>query len=52
MVVITRETGKKRETAEALTGYFQTHLKISTRMKKNKCGKNSEMITGILILYE
>jgi hypothetical protein len=36
MVVITRETGKKREAEEAVTGYFQTHLKMSTRMKKNK----------------
>jgi hypothetical protein len=34
MVVIIRETGKKREIEKALMGYFQTHLKMSTRMKK------------------
>jgi len=57
MVVITTETGKKREIEEALTGYFHTHLKMSTRMGRRRGGrerkgKTSEMTSGILVLCE
>jgi len=42
MVVITTETGKKREIEEALTGYFHTHLKMSTRMGRRRGGEGKE----------